>query len=187
MKRKPIPALLLTAVLFLLLAGCGGASGASAPAETQAPAPAETQAPASAAAEAPAAPEAPAVNAAGLSDGTYLAKFDTDSSMFHLNEASEGRGVLTVENGEMTIHIVMPSKNIVNLFFGSAEDAAKAGAAVIEPTVDSVTYKDGMTEEVYGFDVPVPWLDETFSCAIIGTHGNWYDHAVSVKDPVPAE
>ncbi len=35
-----------------------------------------------------------------LEDGVYTAKFDTDSSMFHVNEADEGRGILTVENGK---------------------------------------------------------------------------------------
>ena len=189
MKRKPAIALLLAAVLFLLLAGCGGSSGAPAPAAAETPAPAATEAPAvPAETEAPAAPEAPAVNAAGLSDGTYRAKFDTDSSMFHVNEASKGRGILTVEKGEMTIHISMPSKNIVNLFPGSAEDAQKEGAALLQPTVDTVDYGDGSApEEVYGFDVPVPCLDEEFPCAILGSKGKWYDHAVSVSDPIPAE
>ena len=32
-----------------------------------------------------------------LADGTYSAKFDTDSSMFHVNEAYDGRGTLTVK------------------------------------------------------------------------------------------
>ncbi|MBR5382128.1 MAG: sirohydrochlorin cobaltochelatase, partial [Oscillospiraceae bacterium] len=66
------------------------------------------------------------VFAPALEDGTYAAKFDTDSSMFHVNEAYDGRGVLTVKDGRMTIHITMPSKNVVNLFSGSAEDAQQA-------------------------------------------------------------
>ncbi len=51
-----------------------------------------------------------------LADGTYSAKFDTDSGMFHVNEVYDGRGTLTVKDGKMTLHIVMPSQNIVNLF-----------------------------------------------------------------------
>ena len=47
-----------------------------------------------------------------------------------------------------------------------------------------MTYSDGETEEVYGFDVPVPYLDEEFDCALIGTKGKWYDHKVKVTDPV---
>ncbi len=58
-----------------------------------------------------------------LADGIYTAEFRTDSSMFHVNEACGGRGTLTVENGEMTIHISLASKNIVNLYPGSAADA----------------------------------------------------------------
>lgn len=120
-------------------------------------------------------------------DGEYLAAFDTDSSMFHVNEANEGKGRLTVKDGVMTIHISLVSKNIVNLFAGTAEDAQKDGAKLLEPTLDEVTYSDGITEEVYGFDVPVPALDMEFDLALLGEKGKWYDHKVSVSDPQPAE
>ena len=33
-----------------------------------------------------------------LEDGTYTAEFKTDSGMFHVNEANEGKGTLTVED-----------------------------------------------------------------------------------------
>lgn len=118
-----------------------------------------------------------------LEDGVYSAEFITDSSMFHVNEANEGRGTLTVKNGEMTIHVSLVSKSIVNLFSGSAEDAQKEGAELLEPTTDSVTYSDGWKEEVYGFDIPVPALDEEFDVALLGKKGKWYDHKVSVTDP----
>ena len=119
-----------------------------------------------------------------LADGVYTADFNTDSSMFHVNEACEGKGTLTVENGQMTIHISLPSKSILNLFCGTAEDAQKDGAALLQPTTDTVTYSDGLSEEVNGFDIPVPALDEEFDVAIIGTKGKWYDHKVSVTNPV---
>ena len=131
--------------------------------------------------------EAGGANEAGLEDGVYDAVFTTDSSMFHVNEACEGKGVLTVENGEMTIHISLVSKNILNLYPGLAEDAEKEGAELLEPTTDEVTYSDGITEEVYGFDVPVPVIGEEFDLAIIGSKGKWYDHKVMVTDPVPQE
>ena len=126
-----------------------------------------------------------AADSTAIEDGTYLADFKTDSTMFHLNEMSDGKGVLTVKDGAMSIHITLVSKSIVNLYYGSAEDAQKEGAELIDPTMDSVTYDDGMTEEVNGYDVPVPALDEDFNVAIIGTHGNWYDHIVSVSNPEP--
>ena len=122
-----------------------------------------------------------------LSDGIYTAEFTTDSSMFHINEAYENKGTLTVENGEMTIHITLGSKKILNLYPGLAEDAAKEGAELLLPTEDTVIYSDGMTEEVYGFDVPVPVLETEFDLALIGTKGKWYDHKVSVSNPVPLE
>ena len=122
-----------------------------------------------------------------LADGVYTAEFNTDSSMFHVNEACEGKATLTVENGQMSIHISLPSKSIQNLFCGTAEDARKDGAALLQPTTDTVTYSDGLSEEVNGFDIPVPALDEKFDVAIIGTKGKWYDHKVSVTNPVLKE
>ena len=121
-----------------------------------------------------------------LPDGTYDAEFSTDSSMFHVSEACDGKGVLTVENGQMTIHVSLASRKILNLYPGSAEDAQKDGAQLLEPTVDEVTYSDGLTDEVYGFDIPVPALDEEFDVALIGTKGKWYDHKVCVSNPVEA-
>ena len=123
-------------------------------------------------------------NEAQLPDGVYTAEFSTDSSMFHVSEACDGKGTLTVKDGVMTIHISLGSKKILNLYPCLAEDAAKEGAVLLEPTTDTVTYSDGMTEEVYGFDVPVPVIGEEFDLALIGTKGKWYDHKVMVSDPV---
>ena len=122
-----------------------------------------------------------------LEDGVYTAEFDTDSSMFHVNEANDGKGVLTVKDGKMTIHVSLSGKGFLNLFAGTSEDAKKDGAELLEPTTDTVTYKDGMSEEVYGFDIPVPAIGEEFTVAAIGKKGKWYDHKVSVKNPVKDE
>ena len=119
-----------------------------------------------------------------LEDGVYTAEFATDSSMFHVNEANDKKGELTVKDGKMTIHVSLVSKKIVNLFAGTAEDAQKDGAEIIEPTTDTVKYSDGYTEEGYGFDIPVPAIDEEFDVAILGEKGKWYDHKVSIKNPV---
>ena len=125
--------------------------------------------------------------AAGLSDGTYMARFETDGSMFHVNETMNGRGILTVSGGKMMIHLVMPSKNTVNLFVGLADDAKKDGAELLQPTVETVTYSDGTTEEVNAFDLPVPVLEQEYDVALVGTKGKWYDHKVKVSDPEPYE
>ena len=122
-----------------------------------------------------------------LEDGTYEAEFKTDSGMFHVNEANDGKGVLTVKDGQMSIHISLTSKNIVNLCVGKAADAKKDGAELLQPTTDTVTYDDGTTEEVNGFDVPVKALDKDFDLALIGTKGKWYDHTVSVTNPVKVD
>ena len=83
----------------------------------------------------------------------------------------------------MTFHVSLASKNILNLFVGTAEDAQKDDAELLEPTTDTVTYKDGATEEVYGFDIPVEEVGKEFDLALIGTKGKWYDHKVSIKNP----
>ena len=120
-----------------------------------------------------------------LPDGVYSAEFVTDSSMFHVNEANKGLGILTVKDGVGTLHVSLVGKSILNLFLGTAEDAQKDGAVLLEPTTDTVTYEDGTTEEVYGFDIPVPVIGEDFDLALIGKKGKWYDHKVSVQNPVP--
>ena len=117
---------------------------------------------------------------AAVADGTYEAVFTTDSSMFQVNEARDDKGVLTVKDGKMTIHVSLVSKNIVNLYPGTAEEAQKDGAELLDPTEDEITYDDGTSETVYGFDIPVPALDEEFDLALIGTKGKWYDHKVKV-------
>jgi len=118
-------------------------------------------------------------------DGVYTAGFNTDSSMFHVNDAYDGKGVLTVKDGIMTLHVTMPSKQIVSLFRGKAAEAKTPGATLIQPTVDTVTHSDGFTEKVHGFDIPVPYLDKEFDCALVGKKGKWYDHKVSVSNLQP--
>ena len=120
-----------------------------------------------------------------LPDGVYTADFETDSSMFHPNEACNGKGTLTVENGVMTFHVSLASKKIVNLYPGLAADAEANKTAWLIPTVDTVTYADGTTEEVYGYDIPVEALDTDFQLALLGTKGKWYDHIVSVRNAEP--
>lgn len=169
----------------LLLGGCGAGQAADATsAESTFAAQESTVTPTESTETAETVSTETAQDKAQLPDGVYTAEFSTDSSMFHVSEACDGKGTLTVKDGVMTIHISLGSKKILNLYPGLAEDAAKDGAVLLEPTTDTVTYSDGMTEEVYGFDVPVPVIGEEFNLALIGTKGKWYDHKVKVSDPV---
>jgi len=163
----------------LVLAGCSGAvtSGSSA-GSAQAVGSADQTVAAADTGSAAAAP------AAALEDGVYVVDVATDSSMFHINESLNGKGRLTVEDGKMTVHMTLASTGILNLYAGTAEDAQEDGAQLIDHTTDTVTYEDGTTEEVYGFDVPVPALDQEFDVALVGTKGKWYDHKVTVSNPV---
>ena len=169
----------------LLLGGCGAGQAADATsAESTVAAQESTVTPTESTEATETVGTETAQDEAQLPDGVYTAEFSTDSSMFHVSEACDGKGTLTVKDGVMTIHISLGSKKILNLYPGLAEDAAKEGAVLLEPTTDTVTYSDGMTEEVYGFDVPVPAIGEEFDLALIGTKGKWYDHKVKVSDPV---
>ena len=185
--------LVVSALLAASLAGCGSsASSVASSASSEAVSSVAESAVSEAASE-----SAAASSARALEDGTYTAEFDTDSSMFHVNEASDGKGTLTVEDGQMTLHISLQSKKIVNLYVGMAADAPDHEADWLQPTTDTVTYSDGTSEEVYGFDVPVEALDTDFQLeigvpvealdtdfqlAILGTKGKWYDHTVSVRN-----
>ena len=170
--------LAVSALLAASLAGCGSsASSVASSASSEAVSSVAESAVSKAASE-----SAAASSARTLEDGTYTAEFDTDSSMFHVNEASDGKGTLTVEDGQMTLHISLQSKKIVNLYVGMAADAPDHEADWLQPTTDTVTYSDGTSEEVYGFDVPVEALDTDFQLAILGTKGKWYDHTVSVRN-----
>ena len=168
---KRILSCVVTASLALsLLAGCGASSTASSAVSS------------AASSEAASAAASSAAETAALPDGVYTADFETDSSMFHANEACDGKGTLTVENGEMTFHVSLASKKIVNLYPGKAADAEANESDWLQPTTDTVTYSDGTSEEVYGFDIPVSALDTDFDLAILGTKGKWYDHVVSVRN-----
>ena len=157
---------------------CAGVLAAALTACTAAPA-ASQSAPASSAAS------VQAQSAPALADGVYQASFSTDSSMFHANEACDGKGVLTVQNGQMSIYVTLAGKGIVNLFPGTAEDSRKPGAEWLQPTLETVHYSDGTTDEANAFLIPVPYLDEEFDVALVGKKGTWYDHKVSVSDPQP--
>lgn len=156
MKKGSIITLMLALLLTLCLAGCGS---------TQSGEEEESR--------------------IDLTDGQYTVDFETDNSMFRVTEAHDGKGVLTVENGKATLHVSLNSKNIVNLYPGTVEEAKADEAGWLQPTVDTVTYSDGLSDEVFGFDIPVPCVGEDFDLALIGKKGTWYDHKVSVQNPAP--
>ena len=170
--KRVFSCVVAASLVLSLLVGCGASSTASSAASS-----ADSSEAASSVASS-------AAETAALPDGVYTAEFDTDSSMFHANEACDGKGTLTVENGQMTFHVSLASTHIVNLYLGKASDAADHEADWLQPTTDTVTYSDGTSEEVYGFDIPVAAVDADFDLAILGTKGKWYDHVVSVRNAV---
>ena len=194
--EKPVPTrkttsarmaapIVVAATLALALGACGSAGTAQPAAGSGGSGQAQEQAQSGSGSQATGASTAGAAASTDLADGLYTVDVATDSDMFHVNEAKDGKGELTVKDGSMTVHLTLASEGIVNLFVGTAADAQKEGAQLLSPTVDTVTYPDGSTEEAFGYDVPVPALDQEFDVAILGKKGKWYDHKVSVSDPVP--
>ena len=178
--KKTIALLMTLMLITATAAGCGsGSPGAPASADTGVTAQTEAGEAGKTGQEG-----TTAENGAPIADGMYQADFNTDGAMFHVNETKDGKGILVVSDGKMTIHVVMPSKNIVNLYCGTAEDAQKEGAELLEPLTEEVTYSDGTREEVNTFDIPVPYLDKEFDVALVGTKGKWYDHKAIVSNPV---
>lgn len=102
-------------------------------------------------------------------------KFESDSSMFHLNETLKGKAKLVLNRGVLCAEMIMPSKNIVNI----AMEPNGEGLLLAPETV-TVTYDDGATEEVYAFYLPAKAFNESFVVSILGTKGVWYDHTVTL-------
>ena len=194
MKRLTLLALVTLAVAAcVVLFGCASPSSSQSAASGSSSAAASTSAASDLSSEAAGTSEAASgssnsAKATGtqpvLEDGEYIADVTTDSSMFHLNETCDGKCSLKVSDGQMTVHMILTSKKITMLYPGTVEQAKADEAGWIHPTNDEVTYSDGEKKEVYGFDVPVPALDEPFAVAILGSKSNWYDHEVTVSNPV---
>lgn len=194
MKRLTLLALVTLAVAAcVVLFGCASPSSSQSAASGSSSAASSTSAASDLSSEAAGTSEAASgssnsAKATGtqpvLEDGEYIADVTTDSSMFHLNETCDGKCALTVSDGQMTVHMILTSKKITMLYSGTVEQAKADEAGWIHPTNDEVTYSDGEKKEVYGFDVPVPALDEPFAVAILGSKSNWYDHEVTVSNPV---
>ena len=198
MKRLTLLALVTLAVAAcVVLFGCASSSSSQSAASGSSSAAASTSAASDSSSEAAGASVAASGSSSGssnsakatgtqpvLEDGEYIADVTTDSSMFHLNETCDGKCSLKVSDGQMTVHMILTSKKITMLYPGTVEQAKADEAGWIHPTNDEVTYSDGEKKEVYGFDVPVPALDEPFAVAILGSKSNWYDHEVTVSNPV---
>lgn len=183
MKRKLTVILCASALTALLLSGCGTKKNeTTAAAETTVAAETTIEETETATEETATEAATEASKTAALEDGTYEAEFNTDSSMFHANEACDGKGTLTVENGVYDASCIAGFQEHCQSVPRNGRRCPEGGcrAAAADPT-DTVTYKGGSTEEVYGFDIPVPALDEEFDLALIGTKGKWYDHKVSVS------
>ncbi|MFR7743934.1 MAG: hypothetical protein ACLU3I_12065 [Acutalibacteraceae bacterium] len=69
----------------------------------------------------------------------------------------------------------------------SRKTRKRKGPSCSSPPPTPLPIPTASSDEVFGFDIPVPTLDEEFDLALIGKKGTWYDHKVSVSNPVPVE
>lgn len=101
MKKKNLKLFWMVMIAGALLGGCGGKESQPA---------ADAAEKTTAAVQENVLETQETVQKADLEDGVYTAVFTTDSGMFHVNEACDGKGTLTVKDGKMTIHISLTSK-----------------------------------------------------------------------------
>ena len=108
-------------------------------------------------------------------DGTYEIEVETDSSMFRADSCK-----LTVKDGACTAELVLPGEGFSKLYFGSAEDAAKAS--------DTDVYAYHLNDAgKYCFDIPVTELDKEIQVAAFGQRRDkWYDHTITFHAPTAA-
>ena len=181
----------LAALALVAFVGCSSGTAASQASTASASSASSASAASATAAAGSQSAAASSVGTAGeaseLQPGVYTVRFETDSTMFHVNEADEGKARLTVANDGMRVYFRLESKKIVNVYPGTAEQARADESGVVQPITDTVTYSDGTQKEVYAFEVPVPALDQEFDVAILGEKGTWYDHMVSVSHPIQDE
>ena len=101
-----------------------------------------------------------------LEDGVYTAEFDTDSGMFHVNEANDGKGTLTVKDGKDDHPCEPGIQKDRQPLCGNCRRCCRK----TEPNSSSrpqilLHTATERAEEVYGFDIPVPAIDEEFDVA----------------------
>ena len=118
-------------------------------------------------------------------DGKALFGRDAIANYMLIGAKELGDTIFDVKDGKMTFHVSLVSKKIVNLYPGLAADAEAHKTDWLLPTTDTVTYSDGTSEEVYGYDIPVAAVDQDFQLALLGTKGKWYDHTVSIRNAQP--
>lgn len=115
------------------------------------------------------------IGPAEVMDGVYDVEVECSSSMFKVTKA-----VLTVEGGEMTADLTLSGTSYFVLYPGTAVEAAG----------DTEDHYIGYTEDAdgaYVYTVPVPALDEPFSCAAFSKNkGKWYDRTLLIRaDSLP--
>ena len=104
--KKTIALLMTLTLITATAAGCGyGSSGAPAAADTGVTA--QTEAGETGKTGESGQEGTTAENGAPIADGMYQADFNTDGSMFHVNETKDGKGILIVSGGKMTIRAVL--------------------------------------------------------------------------------
>ncbi len=101
-----------------------------------------------------------------VADGTYKIEAASNSQYFKIADAE-----LTVKDGEMTAKITIPSMSYLNVYMGTAKDAAAAKKSEL------IGFKEVNNQTV--FTVPLEALDKEIDIAAFSkARKKWYDRKV---------
>ena len=98
---------------------------------------------------------------------------------------NDGKGTLTVKDGQMTFHVSLVSKKIVNLYVSMAADAEAHETDWLQPTTDTVTYSDACPMSLR-LRHPGEGSGRGLPAGHPRHQGKWYDHTVRVANAQPA-
>ena len=119
-------------------------------------------------------------------DGEYtVAVTFGGGSMFKILPADEGKGKLTVENGDMSVYFRNSGQGYDYVYLGTKDEAVNDEANWIKYEEANITeVVDGVeiTSKVHAFTVPVSALDTEIPLATRGQKsGNWNDYTMTVS------
>jgi len=114
-----------------------------------------------------------------LKNGKYTVSFATADKlgMIGLNDALNGKTTLTVKGGKMSVYVPMKGVGLTKAFAGTAKDAKKKGAKIINGKKVVVG-----NQEVLAFNIPVKNLNKKFPVSFYSKRKKkWYQKSVTVK------
>ncbi len=121
------------------------------------------------------------VNKLNLDDGYYMATLTSQDAKFQVNTRMKGLGNLIVEDSLGNISVTLNSNDITKVFVGTAQDAQKEGASVLEARTTKFNNSNGTSEVFNAFLIPVPDIEKEYDCAYFSTDNKWHDNKIKLS------